>query len=127
MLAHSSLPLKFWDEAFLTTTYIINRLPTPSLSNLTPYQILFQKPPTYSHLKVFGCTCFPNLKPYNSHKLQFRFVKRTCLGYSNKHKGYRCLAPYGKIYISWMFYLMKHHLLLLKHPLYYLHHLHHLL
>jgi histone deacetylase 1/2 len=29
LLAHSSLPLRYWDEAFLTACYLINRMPTP--------------------------------------------------------------------------------------------------
>ena len=28
LLAHASMPLKFWDEAFITATYLINRLPS---------------------------------------------------------------------------------------------------
>jgi hypothetical protein len=28
LLAHASVPIKFWDKAFLTATYLINRLPT---------------------------------------------------------------------------------------------------
>jgi hypothetical protein len=30
LLAHASMPLKFWDEAFITATYLINRLPSRS-------------------------------------------------------------------------------------------------
>jgi histone deacetylase 1/2 len=36
LLAHSSLPLHYWDEAFLTACYLINRMPTPVLKNETP-------------------------------------------------------------------------------------------
>jgi histone deacetylase 1/2 len=28
LLANASMPLKFWDEAFLTTTFLINLLPS---------------------------------------------------------------------------------------------------
>ncbi|KAF7808519.1 Retrovirus-related Pol polyprotein from transposon TNT 1-94 [Senna tora] len=40
LLAHASLPLKFWDEAVLTSVYLINRLPTPVLCTSTPLQVL---------------------------------------------------------------------------------------
>ena len=36
LLAHSSLPVRFWDEAFLTARYLINRMPTRTLQNSTP-------------------------------------------------------------------------------------------
>jgi histone deacetylase 1/2 len=34
--AHSSLPIHFVDEAFLTAVYLINRMPTQNLGNSTP-------------------------------------------------------------------------------------------
>lgn len=100
MLAHATMPLMYWDEAFLTAVHVINSLPTPLLSNKTPYEKLFHTPQSYSHFRTFGCLCFPNLRPYNKHKLQFRSVSCTFLGYSSSHKGYRCLDPQGRIYIS---------------------------
>lgn len=100
MLAQASMPLKYKDEAFLSAVHIINRLPSPNLSNISPFQLLFQSPPTYDHLKVFGCVCFPNLRPYNSHKLQFKSIPCIFLGYCTQHKGHRCLNPLGRIYIS---------------------------
>jgi hypothetical protein len=30
LLVHAHVPIKFWDNAFLTATYLINRMPTPS-------------------------------------------------------------------------------------------------
>ncbi|KAE8722483.1 Tetratricopeptide repeat-like superfamily protein isoform 2 [Hibiscus syriacus] len=52
--------------------YMINRLPTEVLSGKSPFEVLQQQDPDYSMLKVFGCACFPLLRPFNQHKLQYR-------------------------------------------------------
>lgn len=101
LLAQAFLPLSFWWEAFHTTVYLINRLPTPTLSNCSPFFLIFNHYPDYSFLKVFGCACFHFLKPYNRTKLQFRSAKCLFLGYSNTHRGYKCLHPSGRLYISY--------------------------
>jgi histone deacetylase 1/2 len=87
LLAQASMPLKFWDEAFLTTTYLINRTPNRVLNFSTPLQKLEGGNPNYSFLRVFGCACWSNLRPYNKHKIQFRSKECTFLGYSTMHKG----------------------------------------
>jgi histone deacetylase 1/2 len=91
LLVHPSMPLKFWDEAFITATYLINRLPSKIINGQTPLEHLFHQKPDYNTLRIFGCACWPNLRPYNSHKLQFRSKQCVFLGYSNMHKGYKCL------------------------------------
>lgn len=37
----ANLPLCFWDDCVLIAAYIINRLPTPLLSNKSPHELLF--------------------------------------------------------------------------------------
>lgn len=55
----------------------------------------------YSLLKVFGCACWPHLRPYNKQKLSFRSKGCVFLGYSSLHKGYKCLdTDSGRVYIS---------------------------
>jgi hypothetical protein len=71
LLAHSSAPLHYWAEAFQTACYLINRLPTPVLNHESPFQKLFNSRPNYTFLHVFGCACWPHLRPYNKHKLDF--------------------------------------------------------
>ena len=101
LLAHAAVPLKFWDEAFLTATYLINRLPTRVINNKCPLVRLFNTSPNYSLLKVFGCACWPHLRPYNKQKLSFRSKECVFLGYSSLHKGYKCLdTDSGRVYIS---------------------------
>jgi hypothetical protein len=57
LLAHASMPLKFWDEAFSMTAYLINRTPTKLLGYSTPLEHLYNQVPDYPFLKVFGCAC----------------------------------------------------------------------
>ncbi|KAG8492139.1 hypothetical protein CXB51_015694 [Gossypium anomalum] len=66
----------------------------------SPFQVLYGQDPTYDHLRVFGCCCYPYLRPFVSNKLEFRSQPSTFLGYSTQHKGYQCLLPDGKIVVS---------------------------
>jgi len=101
LLAHASVPLKFWDEACLTAVFLINRLPSKVINDQTPFERLFGHQPDYSFLRTFGCAVWPNLRPYNSKKLQFRSKRCVFLGYNNLHKGFKCLEPNeGRVYIS---------------------------
>uniref|UniRef100_A0A803PYD1 Retrovirus-related Pol polyprotein from transposon RE1 n=1 Tax=Cannabis sativa TaxID=3483 RepID=A0A803PYD1_CANSA len=100
LLAQAKMPLKYWSDAFQTSVYLINRLPTVDLKGKSPFEVLYSKVPDYKFLKVFGSTCFPYLRPYQTHKFQYHSVKCLNLGYSEVHKGYKCLSPQGRIYIS---------------------------
>jgi hypothetical protein len=95
------MPLKFWDEAFLTATYLINLMPSKVIDNTTPVERILGTPPDYKSLRVFGCACWPNLRPYNTRKLSFRSKQCVFLGYSPRHKGVKCLdVSTGRVYIS---------------------------
>jgi hypothetical protein len=101
LLSHTSMPLKFWDEAFLTATYLINRIPSKTIHDSTPLERLFDQKPNYNVLRIFGCACWPHLRPYNSRKLEFRSKQCVFLGYSDIHKGYKCLdISTGRVYVS---------------------------
>ena len=101
LLAHASMPLKFWDEAFLTATYLINLMSSKVINNISPSERLLGVPPDYKPLRVFGCACWPNLRPYNSHKLSFHSKQCVFLGYSSHHKGVKCLdVSTGRVYVS---------------------------
>jgi len=61
------------------------------LQNKSPFECLFRRRPNYNFLRTFGCLCFPFLRPYHAHKLDFRSFPCVFLGYSSSHLGYRCL------------------------------------
>ena len=90
MLHQASLPLSFWPYAFQTATYLINRLPTPILQLKSPFESLFGDIPNYLKLRVFGCLCYPWLRPYVKHKLEPRSRPCVFLGYSLTQSAYYC-------------------------------------
>ena len=95
------MPLKFWDEAFLTAVHIINMLPSRVINHETPVERLLHTKPDYTSLCVFGCACWPNLRPYNNRKVMFRSKQCVFLGYSPQHKGVKCIdVSTGRVYIS---------------------------
>lgn len=100
LLAQANFPLTYWCEAFQTSVYLINRLPTPILKNSSPLFELYKEEPNYGGLQVFGCACYPCLKPYNTHKFQFHSQRCIYLGPAPQHKGHRCLSSTGRIYTS---------------------------
>ena len=99
LFAKASMDLKYWWEAFSTTTYLLNRLHTPVLNHKSPYEQIFHQPPDY-YLRTFGCACYPCLRPYSRHKFHFRTSLCIFLGYSPYHKGYKCLHSSGRVYIA---------------------------
>ncbi|KAM1608415.1 hypothetical protein EV1_020385 [Malus domestica] len=100
LLVASNVPHVFWVEAFSTAIYLINRLPISGMMQ-SPWELLFHTFPDYCRLKVFGCSCFPWLKPYTTSKLDSKSKYCVFLGYSLQHKGYRCLDPLTqRVYIS---------------------------
>jgi len=97
----AKLPSQFWSYACLTAAYLINRMPTPVLLHKSPFEMLFGSSPELNHLRIFGCACFPLLRPYNHNKLQSKTSKCVFLGYSNKYKGYLCYhVPTLRLYVS---------------------------
>jgi hypothetical protein len=101
LLATVSVPFTFWDTAFETTTYLINRLPSKITKKKSPYECLFHLTPDYKYVKIFGCECWPFLRPYQSSKLSFRFSSCVFTAYSKNHLGYECLhIPSDRVYIA---------------------------
>ena len=93
-----NVPKQFWGEAVLTTSYLINRMPSKVFKYQTPCQtfllsyphtcIIFSLP-----LKVFGCTAFVHIYQQSRSKLDPKAIKCLFLGYSPSQKGYKCYSP----------------------------------
>jgi len=85
----AGLPLKFWGECVLTAAHLINRTPSSVLKGKCPYEILYHQPPSYDHLKVFGCLCFIQIRPTSKDKFAIRSRKCIFLGYPLGMKGWK--------------------------------------
>ncbi|KAM1092092.1 hypothetical protein ACFX19_019727 [Malus domestica] len=101
LLRTASLPPSFWSYACQASVYLINRMPSSTLENKSPFKVLFNSIPEINHLRVFGCSCYPLLRPYNHTKLQPRTSKCIFLGYASKYKGYICFEVHKRrVFIS---------------------------
>ncbi|KAL0551636.1 hypothetical protein IC582_010725 [Cucumis melo] len=96
LIFHSSVPLEFSPYAFSTAVFLINRMPSPSLHMLSPFEKLFGNTPDLRYLKVFGCACYSLLKPNTKHKLEPKTTQHIFLGYPHNFKGYLCYNPSTK-------------------------------
>jgi hypothetical protein len=91
LLIQASLSGRYWVEELHIATYMLNHLSTTAIQAACPHIALFGSAPSYEHLRVFGCTCYPNTAATALHKLSARSTRCVFLGYSVDHKGYRCL------------------------------------
>jgi hypothetical protein len=91
LLIQASLLRRYWAERLDTATYLLNRLPIKAIQVVCLHITLFGFAPSYEHLQVFGCACYPNTAATAPHNLAPRSTRCVFLGYSSDHKGYRCL------------------------------------
>lgn len=102
MMFQRRVPSQLVVEAFFTASFLGNLLPSSVLSdNKSPYEKLMGKAPCYTSLRVFGCVCYPYLRPYAKNKFDPKSLCCVFLGYNDKYKGYKCLYPPTRlVYIS---------------------------
>ncbi|KAJ0951185.1 putative RNA-directed DNA polymerase [Helianthus annuus] len=85
----ANLPKRFWGECVLTAAYIINRLPSKTLDDKTPYEILYNQKPEYDHMRVFGCLTYFWSIETKGDKFEVRGRPGIFLGYPQGTKGYK--------------------------------------
>ncbi|GJZ84740.1 ribonuclease H-like domain-containing protein, partial [Tanacetum coccineum] len=99
LLFQAHLPLSYWVEDLNMAAQLLNILPFTAINNEIPFAKLYKQTPTYDHLRVFGCLCYPHVDV--THKLQLRSTRCIFLSYPANHRGYRCLdMSTNKIIIS---------------------------
>jgi hypothetical protein len=76
LLIHASLLGRYWDEGLHTTVYLLNCLPTKTISIACPHVTLSGSAPSYEHLHVFGCACYPDIAATTAHNCLLRLLHR---------------------------------------------------
>ncbi|GJY48921.1 retrovirus-related pol polyprotein from transposon TNT 1-94 [Tanacetum coccineum] len=78
-----------WTEAVATACYTQNQSLIHTLHNKTPYDLVHNKKPDISFLRVFGALCYPTNNSEDLDKLKAKVDIGFFVGYAPNRKGYR--------------------------------------
>jgi len=87
MMAHANLPISFWGDALLTATYIVNHVPSKSVSAM-PYELWHGRKPFLDHLHPWGSAGYVHNPTHEHGKLGPRATKMVFMRYPEHSKGY---------------------------------------
>lgn len=96
ILKHMDLPNYLCGEAIRHATYIINRVATRVLVNVTPYEAYKGRKPRLDHVRVFGCVSYAKIEKGHMRKLDDRSRLLIHLGTEPGSKAYRLLDPINR-------------------------------
>lgn len=106
LIFQNHVPKNYWGEAILTSSYLINRLPSRVIDFKSPLNYMSEFFPMnnfYSKLppKIFGCVFYVHNHKYQRSKLDPRALRCIFVGYSTTQKGYKCYHPTSrKFFVS---------------------------
>lgn len=101
ILKEMKVPSFMWGEAIRHAVYVLNQLPTRSLTGKTPYEAWFKKKLFVDYLRVFGCVAHVKIPSIKVTKLDDRSKQMVHLGRKPGTKAYRLYDPStGKINVS---------------------------
>lgn len=87
----ASLPKSFWGDCILIAIHLIDLLPVQQLKFKCPYELLYNKSPDYTSLRIFGCLCYTADVSSAADKFNPRGLKCIFLGYPFGKKDYRVM------------------------------------
>ena len=96
MLDNAGLSKEWWGEAVLTTTPVLNRVPTKN-KEVTPFEKWEKKKLNLSYLRTWGCLAKVNVPIIKKRKLGPKTVDCVFLGYAIHSVGYRFLVINSRV------------------------------
>ena len=98
MMGFAGLPISLWGYALELACYLLNRVPSKSITKM-PYELWIGCKPVLSHLRVWGCLAY--VKCLITDKVGPRSDKCNFIGYPKEIKGYYFyLADEHKVFVS---------------------------
>lgn len=97
LMLNTNVHVHHWEDAFLTTCFLINRVPSYFIENKVLHSIIWPNDPLY-HVspRVFGYTCFVHNVFPSLDELFAKVTKCFFFRYSRLQKGYKCYSPSTK-------------------------------
>ena len=104
LLIQSSAPLNLWGFAVMTSSHLINRLPSRILNLQSPIEILetfypYVRLKTSLAIKPFGCITYVYNPLHRLNKWSSKSLICVFLGYSPNQKGYKLYHPVTRKYV----------------------------
>jgi hypothetical protein len=99
MLKGIFFPNQYWVEVVACSVYILNRAPTKSVKDMSPYEAWTGRKPDVSHFYVFGCIAYAHIPDQIKRKLDNKSEKCVFIGYSEQSKAYRLYNPVTKKFV----------------------------
>ena len=96
MMSYTDLPISLWGYALQTASYILNRVPSKSVST-TLYEIWHGRAPSLKYVKIWGCLAF--IKRLKSDKLDMKSIKGRFVGYPKGSLGYCFYLPTEQVIV----------------------------
>ncbi|CAJ2668206.1 unnamed protein product [Trifolium pratense] len=96
MLTERGVPKRFWPEAVIWATYVLNRSPTMSVKEVTPEEAWSKVKPAVHYFKIFGCVAYAHVSDTQRKKLDSKSIKCIHLGVSEESKAYKLYDPANK-------------------------------
>lgn len=89
LLFQAQLPARFWGKYVLTAGYLFNRTPSSVLHEKAFFEVLFNKIPSYSHIRSCECLAYVNDNRVPKDKSHPRGRKCVFLGYPYVKKSWK--------------------------------------
>lgn len=93
LLTESNLPPSFWGLAVLAYVHVMNRCPSRSRGDKTPYELFHKKKASVKKLRVFGCAAYIHVQKEQRRALEPHTRKCIFVGYPSQRPGWMFWDP----------------------------------